>query len=70
MDFVNATQAADILGVSTQTMSNWLKQGRVSGVLRVGRVWLIPRDSLETIKHPSMGRPRKKAAESGNVSTP
>jgi len=63
MEFVNSAQAAAIIGVSDQTFLNWIKKGRVDGVLRVGRVWLIPRSSLDNIEPPKQGRPRKKKVE-------
>ena len=64
MELVNSAQAAVIMGVSDQTFLNWIKKGRIDGVSRVGRIWLIPRESLETLEHPKQGRPRTQSTDS------
>jgi predicted site-specific integrase-resolvase len=56
---LNGREAADILGVSNQTMFDWCKRGFVPGAQRVGRNWVIPEDSLKKIDRPKMGRPPK-----------
>jgi excisionase family DNA binding protein len=56
-NLITATEAARRYGVSTQTMVNWLQQGRVPNAQKVGREWAIPESALEQIERPKMGRP-------------
>jgi len=58
-NLINATEAAQRLMVSDQTMINWLNQGRVPKAQKVGRTWIIPESSLPLIDRPEMGRPPK-----------
>lgn len=62
---INATEAANLMGVSDQTFLNWIKQGRVPDAQKVGRTWIIPKSSLNEIDVPQMGRPRKADHEKG-----
>ena len=38
---VNETRAAQMLGVSTTTMSRWLNEGRIVHAAKVQRVWFV-----------------------------
>jgi excisionase family DNA binding protein len=58
-NFLTATEAANKMHVSDQTMINWINQGRVPGVQKVGRTWIVPESSLQKIEQPRMGRPPK-----------
>jgi len=40
--FVGTTEAANALGVKTQRVRLLLKQGRIQGARKVGKVWIIP----------------------------
>jgi hypothetical protein len=40
--FVGTTEAANLLGVKTQRVRLLLKQGRIQGARKVGKVWVIP----------------------------
>ena len=65
MDFVNATQAAKALGISTDRISILIRQGRLKAE-RIGYTWLIHRSDLEEFAKQSRprgwkkSRPRKK----------
>jgi excisionase family DNA binding protein len=45
LDLWTTTQAGELLGVSGQTIKNWVKQGRLSA-FRVGGRIMIPKDAL------------------------
>lgn len=60
-NLITASEAATLLGVSDQTVINWLKQGRIKGQ-KVGRTWAIPQTALEKVERPKMGRPPEKAS--------
>lgn len=62
-NLLNATQAADIVGVSKMTMAEWCARGYVPRAQKVGKTWIIPESSLHLIERPEMGRPPK---ENGN----
>lgn len=61
-NLINAKEAAQILGVSDQTVINWIRDGRIQAQ-KVGRVWVIPKDSLEGVERPKMGRPPERCGE-------
>ncbi|MCB8946157.1 MAG: helix-turn-helix domain-containing protein [Ardenticatenaceae bacterium] len=62
-NLLNATQAAEVYGVSKMTMAEWCARGYVPGAQKVGKSWIIPESSLPLIERPDMGRPPK---EGGN----
>lgn len=45
LDVVTSTQAGDILGVTGQTIKNWVRDGKLTGYRIGGRI-MIPRQSL------------------------
>ncbi|MDJ0733993.1 MAG: helix-turn-helix domain-containing protein [Nostocaceae cyanobacterium] len=40
--YVSTTQAANLLGVSPTRIRYLLKQGRIKGAYKVGKIWVIP----------------------------
>jgi len=48
-DFVNQTDAAEILGISRMTIWQWIKAGRIQAVI-VGGLRMIPRSEVERLK--------------------
>lgn len=64
-NLLTAVEVAERLGVSDQAVLNWIKEGRVPGAQRVGRVWAIPEANIELIDRPVMGRPPKEANTNG-----
>lgn len=47
---LNATEAAEELGVSDQTVLNWLGRGAFPGAIRLGKTHRIPRVAVDRIK--------------------
>ena len=45
MDYISAQEAADKWGVSARWVQLYAKNGRIDGVIRFGRSWMIPRDA-------------------------
>jgi excisionase family DNA binding protein len=45
LDVLTSTEAGDILGVSGQTIKNWVRQGRLTGY-RVGSRIMVPKDAV------------------------
>src|SRR3982751_198036 len=45
LDLLTSTQAGDLLGVSGQTIKNWVRQGRLVGY-RVGGRIMVPKEVL------------------------
>ncbi len=43
LDLLTTTEAGDLLGVSGQTIKNWVRQGRLQGY-RVGGRIMVPKD--------------------------
>ena len=41
-------EAAGILGVSTYTVGQWLRAGKIRGV-KVGRLWRVPESALDEV---------------------
>ena len=67
-NLITAAEAAQLLGVSDQTVINWLRRGIIVGQ-KVGRTWAIPESSLENIERPKMGRPSETNGN-GNSAVP
>ena len=57
-DYLTLSQAAEALGYSSiSSLSVYCKEGRIPGVERVGRSWLIPKAWVESEKlHPTVVR--------------
>jgi excisionase family DNA binding protein len=47
LDLLTSSQAGDLLGVTGQTIKNWVRDGRLTGYRIGGRI-MVPRRSLET----------------------
>lgn len=41
-------EAAEALGISSQTMGKWLRAGKIRGV-KVGRLWRVPESALDEV---------------------
>ncbi len=57
-DFVNQSSAARTLGISRMTIWQWLKDGKIRGVI-VGGLRMIPQSEVERLK-------REKGGETGS----
>jgi excisionase family DNA binding protein len=47
-DFITTTEAAQRLGITRQTLSLYLRQGKLRGV-KFGKEWRIPRNELDRL---------------------
>lgn len=45
--YYSVEEAARILGVSEETVRRWCRRGKIPGVKRFGREFLIPRTSID-----------------------
>ena len=45
MDYIGAKQAGIKWGISDRRVALLCEQGRIEGVVRMGRIWLIPKDA-------------------------
>ena len=45
MEYMNAKQAGEKWGISDRWVAMLCEQGRIDGVDRMGRIWLIPKDA-------------------------
>lgn len=59
MDYIAAKQAAERWGISLRRVQKLCSEGRIPGVERVGRDWLIPRAA----EKPADARRRTTAAQ-------
>jgi excisionase family DNA binding protein len=58
-DFITTTEAAKRLGITRQTLSLYLRQGKLRGV-KLGKEWRIPRQEFERLLE---GQPPGEAQE-------
>ena len=65
MDAITTPEAAAVLGVSVERVSQLVRAGRLSA-RRAGRVWLIDRASLRAFRRLPPGRPKKNPKKSKN----
>jgi excisionase family DNA binding protein len=56
-DFLSTNEAAQVLGVSVRRVRQFIDGGRLEGVRKFGRDWMIPRESLEAVRIRKTGRP-------------
>lgn len=45
MDFISVQEAASKWGISERRIQKLCEENRISGVVRFGRMWLIPKDT-------------------------
>ncbi len=45
MDFVIAKEKSVEWGISLRRVQTFCEQGRINGVQRMGKIWIIPRDA-------------------------
>ena len=46
-DFMTTKEAAEKWNISVRQVQNHCKNGRIKGVLRVGTIYLIPKDAMK-----------------------
>ena len=58
---ISITDAAAATGLSRATLTQWARQGKIGGAVKVGRTWVLPQDW----KRPEtkVGRPAKQKDE-------
>lgn len=56
MDYLTVREAAEKWGVTSRMATYYCEQGRISGALKKGNLWLIPKD----VPKPLDGRKRPK----------
>jgi predicted site-specific integrase-resolvase len=61
LEWMSPEQAAEIWGVNTRQVQSLCAQGKVDGVVRLGRSWLIPKNAAKPIDG------RTKAAKQKNA---
>lgn len=62
-NYIDAAEAARILGIKRARMSQLCNDGRFSGQVRVGHFWLIPRESVMKHERLKPGKKKKGADE-------
>jgi excisionase family DNA binding protein len=48
--YLSTTEAAEALGVARITIIKWAKSGKIAGAQKIGRDWIIPRQSLDGLE--------------------
>lgn len=49
LDWITPQQAAQLWGISERRIQSLCTKGRVKGAIKLGRAWLIPKDTLKPI---------------------
>lgn len=47
MDYISAPEAAKKWGLSERRVQKLCQEGRISGVIRFSRMWLIPKEAVK-----------------------
>jgi translation initiation factor IF-1 len=47
MDYMTVQEAAKEWGISTRRMQQMCVEGRIAGVIRFAKVWMIPKDAVK-----------------------
>ena len=58
MDFYSIVEVAAILGIRPVRTRELCRAGRLPGARKVGRCWIVPKDSIKAYKPGMSGRPR------------
>ena len=45
LDWITPMQAAEKWGITERQVQSLCSQGKISGVVRISKIWLIPRDA-------------------------
>ena len=62
-DTVDTKEAADMLGISTVRIKQFISEGKLTPLRRVGFCWLFARADIEGLRgRPGRGRPAKGTA--------
>lgn len=62
-EFITTTELAKILGISRIAVFNRIKRGQIKAI-RVGRNFIIPKDSIPEILGQALSREKKREIES------
>ena len=62
-EYVDATTAAKMLGLTRATISYQCKVGRFPGQVRIGHFWAIPREIVEKYTRLKPGKKKKGVIE-------
>lgn len=54
-DYIDAAEAARILGIKRARMSQLCTENRFSGMVRIGHFWILPRDAVVNFRRLSPG---------------
>lgn len=63
MDYLTASEIANIWGISSRRVRTLCKEGRVKGAITKGNLWLIPNNAEKPLKHKSGRRGNIKEAQ-------
>ena len=56
---LTVNEVADELGLGAHRVREFVRAGRLVGVVKLGRDWMIPESSLDAVRERKTGRPRK-----------
>ena len=63
LDWITPQQAAEKWGISDRRVQALCSNGQVDGAVRLGRGWLIPKDTLQPIDGRTKAAKESKAAK-------
>ena len=58
---VTTLEAAGMRGVSNATINRWIREGRLTVVMRIGKNQLLRSSDVMDLQRPQRGRPRQEA---------
>lgn len=56
MKYISVSQVADKWGLSDRSVRNYCSQGRIPGVVLVGKTWKIPETAVKPKRKKSAGK--------------
>ncbi len=63
MDYMTLKEASNIWGISPRMINYYCAEGRITGSVKMGPVWLIPKDSKKPVdSRTKQGKKLKKHA--------
>jgi len=67
LDWITPLQASEKWGITERQVQSLCKQGKISGALRLSKLWLIPKDALKPVDERA-GNGRKPKSEKAKES--
>ena len=68
-NWISPEQAAEKWGITPRQVQALCKMGKISGVVNMGRFWLIPKETLKPVDRRTKSERNKRSEKENNCGT-